>query len=180
MFGIAVTATVLTVLSGAAGCQRHVERDANGEVSSVGVKTDPEVTQEVRKAGEATAEAGRAAGEDIKQGTEQAANAVAEGTERAAAATEETAAKASAAIKENSQEAKRAADDASVTAKVKTMLLADPEVKALAITVDTVNGEVTLTGTAETAYQKQEAGKLARHTEGVKSVVNKIEVTGKG
>ena len=59
------------------------------------------------------------------------------------------------------------------------MLIADPEVKGVAIEVDTVNGTVTLSGTAKSAYEKSEAEKLAKHTEGVVSVVNKIVVTTK-
>jgi hyperosmotically inducible protein len=71
-------------------------------------------------------------------------------------------------------------DDASITAKVKAKLAADPEVQALQIDVDTVANVVTLNGTVEVAAHSAEAEKLARGTEGVRQVVNRLTVTGGG
>jgi hyperosmotically inducible protein len=69
-------------------------------------------------------------------------------------------------------------DDASITATIKAKLVADPEVKALHIDVDTVDGRVALNGKVSSAEERAEAEKLASHTEGVKSVVNLIQVAG--
>jgi hyperosmotically inducible protein len=69
-----------------------------------------------------------------------------------------------------------AAADATVTSAVKTKLLADPDVAGLKIDVDTANGVVTLTGTVKTAAEKAEALRIARETDGVKSVVDRITV----
>ena len=69
-------------------------------------------------------------------------------------------------------------DDASITAKIKAKLVADPEVKAFHIDVDTVDGRVALNGKVSSAEERAEAEKLASHTEGVKSVVNLIQVAG--
>ncbi|MGH9617486.1 MAG: BON domain-containing protein [Acidobacteriaceae bacterium] len=44
------------------------------------------------------------------------------------------------------------------------------------ISVKSTNGSVMLTGTARTAYDKKEAGKLAKAVPNVKQVVNEIEV----
>ena len=63
-----------------------------------------------------------------------------------------------------------AAGDAMITGKVKTKLLADPDVKGLLIDVDTKNGVVTLNGSADKAVS------IAKGTEGVKSVENKLTV----
>jgi len=76
--------------------------------------------------------------------------------------------------------AREVLNDASVTAKVKARLMADPDVAALHIDVDTADGQVTLKGTVSTADERAEAEKLANHTEGVKSVVNLIQVAGSG
>jgi len=69
-------------------------------------------------------------------------------------------------------------DDASVTARIRAKLLADPEVKSFHIGLDTTDGRVVLNGTVATADQKAEAEKLASHTEGVKSVANLLQVAG--
>ncbi|MEO8312409.1 MAG: BON domain-containing protein [Caldimonas sp.] len=69
-----------------------------------------------------------------------------------------------------------AAGDAMVTGKVKTKLLADPDVKGLAIDVDTKDGVVTLNGSADKAGNVDKAVSIARDTDGVKSVENKITV----
>ncbi|MEP6739501.1 MAG: BON domain-containing protein [Caldimonas sp.] len=69
-----------------------------------------------------------------------------------------------------------ALEDGVVTAKVKTALLADPDVKGLSIDVDTKDGRVTLKGTADKAANLDRAVKIARDTGGVKSVDNQLVV----
>lgn len=66
--------------------------------------------------------------------------------------------------------------DAAITGKVKTKLLADPDVKGLAIDVDTKDGVVTLTGSAEKAGNVDKAVAIAKNTDGVTSVDNKLTV----
>ena len=66
--------------------------------------------------------------------------------------------------------------DAAVTAKVKTALLADDNVKGLQIDVDTKDGVVTLNGTADTQANMSKAQTIAQGIEGVKSVENKLAV----
>jgi osmotically-inducible protein OsmY len=68
----------------------------------------------------------------------------------------------------------RAIDDSAVTAKVKSTLLADAQVKGTKIDVDTSNGTVTLTGNAATAAEKARAEQLAQGVEGVRAVRNNI------
>jgi hyperosmotically inducible protein len=72
--------------------------------------------------------------------------------------------------------ARQMLDDASISAKIKAKLLADPEVKSLRIDVDTAEGRVALNGTVSSADQKAVAERLARQTEGVKSVTNLLQV----
>ena len=69
-----------------------------------------------------------------------------------------------------------AAGDAIITGKVKTLLLADTDVKGLKIDVDTVNGIVSLNGTADTAGHSAKATTIAKNVDGVKSVNNKLTV----
>lgn len=72
----------------------------------------------------------------------------------------------------------RTFSDASITARVKTKLTADPELNPFNIDVDTRDGRVTLTGRVRSTAARAEAEKLAKATQGVKSVENELEVVG--
>jgi hyperosmotically inducible protein len=69
-----------------------------------------------------------------------------------------------------------AIDDGIITARVKTTLLADASVRGLKIGVETQKGEVRLSGTVDTAQQKELATQLARGIDGVRSVSNQLSV----
>jgi len=66
--------------------------------------------------------------------------------------------------------------DAGITAKVKSKFIADSELKALQIDVDTTNGAVTLRGSVATPMERDRAATVARETEGVTSVDNQLIV----
>jgi hyperosmotically inducible protein len=68
------------------------------------------------------------------------------------------------------------ANDATITASIKTKLLADDDVSGLKIDVDTTGGVVTLTGNVKTAAEKAEAIRIARETDGVKSVEDRLKI----
>lgn len=67
-------------------------------------------------------------------------------------------------------------DDATLTARVKTKLAADPQVNPFNIDVDTTNGVVTLRGRVRDDETRAEAEKLAQDTSGVRAVHNEITV----
>jgi hyperosmotically inducible protein len=67
-------------------------------------------------------------------------------------------------------------DDATITAAVKAKIIADPELNALNIDVDTQNGVVTLSGVVKDERHRMEAVELARRTDGVREVRNRLEV----
>jgi osmotically-inducible protein OsmY len=67
-------------------------------------------------------------------------------------------------------------DDASITAAVKSKLLWSKYTDDLNTNVDTNRGRVILTGTADNKEAKAFAGQLARSTNGVKSVDNRLEI----
>jgi osmotically-inducible protein OsmY len=77
---------------------------------------------------------------------------------------------------DNDRDFDEAIEDASVTAGVKSRLLWNDTTDGLDIEVDTMAGRVTLTGNATTQAEKDLATRLARRTDGVRSVQNKIEV----
>lgn len=73
-----------------------------------------------------------------------------------------------------------AVDDAAITTKVKTAVLAEPGLKSLQIDVDTKNGVVTLSGMVDNASMKERASQVAQSVTGVKSVVDNLAVKATG
>jgi osmotically-inducible protein OsmY len=66
--------------------------------------------------------------------------------------------------------------DAGVTTAVKSKLAADDTVKAYQLDVDTADRVVTLSGTVATPAEKQQAVMIARQTDGVRDVVDRITI----
>jgi hyperosmotically inducible periplasmic protein len=150
-----------------AGCDRdvnavHAERDAQGNthVHVDGKKVD----QNVDKANQQF----KNAGEQIKDGANQAGAAIQRGADKVQTQVETKVVPA----------AKEMLNDAGITAKVKTQLAGDPAINALYVNVDTSKGVVILSGKVALAEQKVEAEKIARKVDGVKDVVNQIQVIG--
>jgi hyperosmotically inducible periplasmic protein len=67
-------------------------------------------------------------------------------------------------------------DDGIVTSKVKSSFLADSDIKSFDIAVVTNNGEVQLSGFVDNQTQINHAVDVARRTEGVHNVINKLRV----
>ena len=65
-------------------------------------------------------------------------------------------------------------DDATITASVKSKLIADPTVGGLKIDVDTRDGVVTLSGPVKNQTEKDTAVRIARETNGVKDVQDNL------
>ena len=67
-------------------------------------------------------------------------------------------------------------DDGVATTKVKSALLADPDVKSFDISVETRKGKVQLSGFANNHAQIDNTIEIARTADGVTSVENKMSV----
>ena len=67
-------------------------------------------------------------------------------------------------------------DDATITASVKSKLVAEKAGNLTRVDVDTNNGTVYLNGTVESPEQRSRAEQLAWQAKGVKSVVNNLQV----
>jgi len=74
------------------------------------------------------------------------------------------------------EQARRAVADGSITAKIKAKMALDDTVKAMSVDVDTSGSTVTITGVAATAAQKERLLQLARETQGVSRVIDKVEI----
>jgi hyperosmotically inducible protein len=73
-------------------------------------------------------------------------------------------------------EAQRAVGNAGLTAKIKAKMALDDSIKAAAIDVDTDGSVVTLTGTVRSEAERTRALQLARETDGVTHVVDRLSV----
>jgi osmotically-inducible protein OsmY len=68
-------------------------------------------------------------------------------------------------------------DDTEITTRVKAELLGEPGLKSLQISVDTVKGVVTLTGTVDTKANSDKAKARTMAINGVRDVTNQLVVT---
>ncbi|HVZ42466.1 MAG TPA: BON domain-containing protein [Ramlibacter sp.] len=65
-------------------------------------------------------------------------------------------------------------DDKTITAAIKAKMIEDKSVDAAVINVQTLNGEVSLSGFAKSPLEKQRAESIARETKGVRMVHNNL------
>ena len=66
--------------------------------------------------------------------------------------------------------------DGTLTAKIKSKMALDDHVQARDINVDTVDGVATLSGVVASGDERKRAVQLARDTEGITRVVDKLEI----
>lgn len=69
-------------------------------------------------------------------------------------------------------------DDATITSKVKAQFVDNKTVDAGAISVETLNGTVMLSGFAKSQAERSTAEQIARNVKGVRAVRNEIVVRG--
>lgn len=69
-----------------------------------------------------------------------------------------------------------AVENATLTAKIKSKLLADSSTAGLAIDVDSNSGQVILSGTVDSPEEKQLAERIAASTDGARTVINHLTV----
>lgn len=88
----------------------------------------------------------------------------------------ETGARIGETVATGAARAEQALTQGSLTAKIKAKMALDETVKALTIDVDTRDGVVTLSGSVNSPAEHARALQLARETEGVTSVVDRLVV----
>ena len=73
-------------------------------------------------------------------------------------------------------EAEKVLGEAALTAKIKSKMALDDQVKALSIDVDTKGTVVTLSGTVHSEAERAKALQLARETEGITAVTDRLVI----
>ena len=84
------------------------------------------------------------------------------------------------ATKDAAADVGAAVTDAMITTKINAALVADAQLKALKINVDTKDGKVVLTGVAPDAGSRDRATTMAKAVDGVVDVDNRLTVQPKG
>ncbi len=87
---------------------------------------------------------------------------------------DETVDKAEKIASEQSAKTVQDVDDTEITTKVKAAIFAEPGLKTLQISVDTVKGVVTLSGTVDSQARSDRAKAVTGAVAGVKEVINKL------
>jgi hyperosmotically inducible protein len=105
------------------------------------------------------------AGKKIDQTADKVGEKIGEATDKVGEKLSEQGAKAGVAI-----------DDAEITTKVKAAIFAEPGLKTLQISVDTVKGVVTLSGSVDSQQSSHRAKELASAVAGVNEVENRLAV----
>ena len=93
------------------------------------------------------------------------------------AAARETAADIGEKVAVGADRAQRAASEAGLSAKIKAKMALDDQVAASNIDVDTDGTVVTLSGRVSSSVERERAVRLAKETEGVSSVVDRLTVS---
>jgi osmotically-inducible protein OsmY len=79
-------------------------------------------------------------------------------------------------VAEGASEAQRAMSNASLTTKIKAKMALDDSIEATAIDVDTDGSVVTLSGRVRSEAERTRALQLARETDGVTQVVDRLAI----
>jgi len=112
---------------------------------------------------------------DKKPGpAEQAGKSIDQSMDKAGKKIDEVVDKVDTKVSEQSSKTGQAIDDAEITTKVKAAIFTEPGLKSLQISVDTIKGVVTLTGTVDSPDNAEKVTLLAKAVDGVKSVDNKL------
>ena len=154
----AVLATVLISALLAGGCSRR--QPTEGQASSGSSATDTTTASRASGASDTGTSSGSSGSSNAPDTSSASGTSGSSGTSSTGPAT-----KAGVTI-----------DDSVITTKIKSSILADSSIKGSDISVDTKNGEVTLTGSVKNQTQMDRAQKLAQNTDGVKGVSNKLAV----
>lgn len=135
-------------------------------LSACGKKEEPTVGQRLDSAVEKTEQAAAEARAKAESAMENAQTKVEQGAANAESSAKDAANKGMVFL-----------SDAEITAQISASLAKDPDLSAVKIDVDTVNGRVTLKGPAPSAGARERAVGIAKAVSGVTSVNNQLVVS---
>jgi hyperosmotically inducible protein len=152
----------------------------SGAVTTIGATgvapTTTTTTTVAPTSAEKIADQGRAAAATVAEKTREVAATVADKTRSAVAKTEVAAEKAEVKSAAAARKTSVVVADSVITTKVKADIFKEPELKSMAIHVETEKGVVMLSGFVDAKADADKAVALARNIEGVTSVKSAIKV----
>jgi len=158
-FKLILIALLAGMILGVSACSKQ---DQNGV--TVGQKVD----QAIDRTNAGLADAGK----KIEDSASRAGAKVEQGAGQAEAAIKDASAKA----RDQAGQVSSVVDDSAITASIKADLLKDPGLSVLKVEVNTVRGEVTLSGSVDNEAARTRAGQLAAAISGVQKVRNELQV----
>lgn len=114
------------------------------------------------------------AGKKIDQTANDAGKAISNATEKIGDKISDATEKVGDKMSAQSAKTGVAIEDAEITAKIKAAIFAEPGLKTLQISVDTVKGVVTLSGSADSQASSDRVKSLAAAVAGVNQVDNRL------
>lgn len=132
--------------------------------------------QKVDSAIAKTQEAAQQAKVDMERSAQQAKSATQSGMASAGTALADATHKAELSIKDAAEKVGEKVDDMAITAAVSTEIAKDSALSMMKINVDTLNGAVTLSGSAPNEAAREQAALLAKSVKSVHTVDNKLVV----
>ena len=159
----------LLLVAGLAGCQKTSTSSTD---AASGTTTTTTTVSATPSASAALGQAAASASAALSKFESGASAALTKAEAGASAALSKAAPAASAALGKVGE----VALDSGLTVKVKSALMADPDIKSLRIDVDTKDAAVTLNGNVPNAQNAQRAVAIAKGVDGVKSVDNRLTV----
>ena len=115
-------------------------------------------------------------GSEAREKARAVGSEVADRTAVAADRAEDVAQKAAQKTAQAAEQTRQAIAEGSLTAKIKAKMALDDFVKARDLNVDTVGSVVTVSGWVHSQAEKDRALQLARETQGVTQVVDKVQI----
>jgi hyperosmotically inducible periplasmic protein len=161
------TLTLICAAALTAGCDR-----ADTSNDTLGEKVD--------RAGDKIAQEAAEARDSIDRSLDKAEDKLEAGAERTADAVERSTDNMRDRAAVEGEQLSGSLHDSAITVKAKSALVADPDLSALNISVDTKNAVVTLRGDASSATAVEKATTLVKDIEGVVDVDNQLKVNPRG
>ncbi len=170
---LATLAAAIMAAAFVAGCDRKSTAQVDAQARDAGAKIDRAAERAKEQLEEAAKKTGAAVNEGADKLKPELQNAGAEIKPKLESAGEKI---KEAAQKTGDQIKAAEASDSGITGTIKTKYVAEPNLSALKIDVDTHDGVVTLNGVVKDEAAKQRAEQVASSVKGVKSVKNHLTV----
>lgn len=150
--------------------------DSMAAAGDEAMNTAEEAGEEMADAGEQAMDSAEEAGDEVADASEEAMDSAEQTAENAGDYTSDALQDTENAVSGAIDTAGQVMADSAITGEIKAKYIAEADLAALEIDVDTQDGAVTLKGSVPSEPAKSLAEEIASNVEGVKSVENDLDV----